>query len=472
MEDGYAPEQPTKCIEDGKKSDSQGTFGSIHESEDDSISVHSHASTTPTIPQSEKTRPTTLARTASVVPEAVIVPRSERRGLLARFALIPEIENSYHYSRKTKWFLTFVIAVCAMAGPMGSAIVMPVLQDISIAFDARHEITNMSVAVYMLSMAIFPLWWSSFSERLGRRTIYITSFILFVIFAILSAVSTNIAMLIVMRVLSGGAAASVQAVGAGTIADIWEVRERGKAMGIFYLGPLCGPLFAPIIGGALGQGLGWRSTQWFLVIYGCLTVIAIIFALPETLAKQHVTKPEARPDLARTTTRTSTVARTKSVLTHLNQIFIQPLTILAWLRYPPVMLSVYYASITFGSLYVLNISIQATFSTQPYGFSTLIVGLLYIPNSAGYLLSSIFGGRWIDNIMHREARKAGRYDEKGKLVLRPEDRMRENAWIAAILWPGALIWYGWTAEKGVLWICPMIANCTFWPSRHCGLNSC
>lgn len=61
--------------------------------------------------------------------------------------------------------------------------------------------------------------------------------------------------------------------------------------------------------------------------------------------------------------------------------------------------------------------------------------------------------------MHREARKAGRYDEKGKLVLRPEDRMRENAWIAAILWPGALIWYGWTAEKGVVWIVPMIANC-------------
>ncbi|KAF9697799.1 hypothetical protein EKO04_004130 [Ascochyta lentis] len=464
MEDGFAPEQPTRHIENEKEVESElGPSGSIHESEEDSISAHSHASTAPTIAQDAKntTRPAVLTRTTSVIPEAVVVPRSQRRGLLARFALIPEVQNPYHYSQKTKWLLTFVVAFCAMAGPMGSAIVMPVLQDISIAFNAKHEITNMSVAVYMLSMAIFPLWWSSFSERLGRRTIYITSFILFVVFAILSAVSTNIAMLIIMRVFSGGAAASVQAVGAGTIADIWEVRERGKAMGIFYLGPLCGPLFAPIIGGALGQGLGWRSTQWFLVIYGCLTVISIIFALPETLAKPLPAKPEARPDLTRTTTRASTVAKTKSTLTHLNQIFIQPLTILAWLRFPPVLLSVYYASITFGALYILNISIQATFSTQPYGFSTLIVGLLYIPNSAGYLLASVFGGRWIDKIMHREARKAGRYDEKGKLVLRPEDRMRENAWIAAILWPGALIWYGWSAEKGVLWICPMIANFFF-----------
>lgn len=45
-------------------------------------------------------------------------------------------------------------------------------------------------------------------------------------------------MLIAFRVLSGAAASSVQAVGAGTIADIWEVKQRGRAMGWFYLGPL------------------------------------------------------------------------------------------------------------------------------------------------------------------------------------------------------------------------------------------
>lgn len=72
---------------------------------------------------------------------------------------------------------------------------------------------------------------SSFSETLGRRTIYIISFSLFVVFSVLSAISSNIAMLIVFRVLGGGAAASVQAVGAGTISDLWEPFERGQAMG-------------------------------------------------------------------------------------------------------------------------------------------------------------------------------------------------------------------------------------------------
>lgn len=65
------------------------------------------------------------------------------------------------------------------------------------------------------------------------------------------------------------------------IQDIWEVRERGKAMGIFYLGPLCGPLLAPIIGGVLAEKLGWRSTQWFLAIYGGAVLSFLFFALPE-----------------------------------------------------------------------------------------------------------------------------------------------------------------------------------------------
>lgn len=177
---------------------------------------------------------TSSYRSASYYPP--IVPRHLRRGLLSRFTLVPEVTQPYHYPNQTKWLITFTVAAAAAAAPMGSAIIMPSLGPISREFDVSSTIANLSVALYMLSMSIFPLWWSSFSETLGRRTIYVVSFILFVLWGILSAVSTNIAMFIVMRVLSGGAAASVQAVGAGTIADIWEPKERGKAMGIFYLG--------------------------------------------------------------------------------------------------------------------------------------------------------------------------------------------------------------------------------------------
>lgn len=401
-------------------------------------------------------------------PKPVKVPRSQRRGLFGRFTIVAEVEEPKHYSRRTKWYITFVVALAAVAAPMGSAIIFPSLLQISDDLHTSPTITNLSAALYMLSMSIFPLWWSSFSETLGRRTIYLTSFTLFLLFNILAAISKNIAMLIVMRMLGGGAAASVQAVGAGTIADVWDVRERGRAMGIFYLGPLCGPLFAPIIGGALAERFGWRSTQWFLAIYGGAVLGFLFFALPETLKATKSPSSDAekdpssdRPNLTRTVSRQSVQRKTAKYIKKTKRIFLDPLKIILYLRFPAVLITVYYASITFASLYLLNISLQTTFSKPPYNFSTTLVGLTYIPNSIGYVLSSLFGGKWTDKIMAREARRAGRYDEKGKLMYRPEDRMRENAWIAAFLYPAALVWYGWTAEKGVFWLVPLIANFFF-----------
>ena len=204
-------------------------------------------------------------------------------------------------------------------------------------------------------MSIFPLWWSSFSETVGRRTIYLVSFALFVLWNALAAVSTNIAMLVIFRLLGGGAASSVQAVGAGTVADLWEVQERGKAIGIFYLGPLLGPLLAPILGGILGEKLGWRSTQWALVIYGGVLLVVLFFAQPETLkiTRPLLEDPPAEmaampPRLQRTTSAQKIQQEASKTVRSLKRIFLDPLKIILYLRYPAVMITVYYTSITFG----------------------------------------------------------------------------------------------------------------------------
>ena len=312
-------------------------------------------------------------------------------------------------------------------------------------------------------MAIFPLWWSSLSETFGRRSIYLVSFGMYVLWCVLSAVSNSIGMFIVMRMLNGGASASVQAVGAGTIADIWEVRERGRAMGIYYLGPLCGPLLSPIIGGGLNEAWGWRSTQWFSVIYGGVIWLGVVFGLPETLkARKPVVQTQAvghsgadRPPLERTTTKQSVQIKTKVWLAVLRQFFVDPLRILLTLRFGAVALTVWYASTTFWCLYFMNISVQQVFSAPPYNYSSIIVGCLYIPSSLGYIVSSVFGGRWVDYIMRRKAEKLDRKDEKGKLIFQPEDRIGSNAWTAAALFPISMLWFGWTSAKGVIWIVPV-----------------
>jgi hypothetical protein len=57
-------------------------------------------------------------------PSPVRVPKSDRRGLLSSICLVPEVENPYHYSYRTKWSVTFAVAFAAATTTLGSASIL------------------------------------------------------------------------------------------------------------------------------------------------------------------------------------------------------------------------------------------------------------------------------------------------------------------------------------------------------------
>lgn len=62
-------------------------------------------------------------RPQSIRPQPIKVPRSKRRGLFGRFTILAEVEEPKDYSNKTKWFITFIVALAALAAPLGSTII-------------------------------------------------------------------------------------------------------------------------------------------------------------------------------------------------------------------------------------------------------------------------------------------------------------------------------------------------------------
>lgn len=63
-----------------------------------------------------------------------------------------------------------------------------------------------------------------------------------------------------MRVFQALGSGAVLALGAGTLADIFDNHERGTKLGIFYGVPLMGPSIGPLLGGAITQKASWRAT--------------------------------------------------------------------------------------------------------------------------------------------------------------------------------------------------------------------
>lgn len=59
---------------------------------------------------------------ATPQPRLERVPRSERRGLLSSFLVVPEVRNPYQYSNATKWLMTATVALAGTTSSTGSSI--------------------------------------------------------------------------------------------------------------------------------------------------------------------------------------------------------------------------------------------------------------------------------------------------------------------------------------------------------------
>ncbi|CAO3679552.1 unnamed protein product [Rhizopus stolonifer] len=267
-----------------------------------------------------------------------------------------------------------------------------------------------SVNFLMISYLIQPLVWAILSDRLGRRYIYLISFSISVIGSICCALSVNIKMFIAFRAVSAIGSSSVMSMGAGTIADIFNPQERGRAFAYYSCGPLLGPALGPIIGGYLNTGLGWSSNFWFLAIFGLCILVAIFFLLPET--------------------RPGEKSRGWYLFSSLKPIIC-----------PNIALCIVYCGILFFALYLNNTILNRVYANQ-YGLSSGLVGLCYLPMALGAMIGGVLGGKISDKIYTRsKARVIEGYPEQRLSIL----MLGSMNFLQA----ASLIAYGWCIDKNV-----------------------
>jgi multidrug resistance protein len=151
--------------------------------------------------------------------------------------------------------------------PLASSMFAPAVEDVLREFHSSSTIlAALVVSIYILGYALGPLLVAPMSEIYGRSPVYHASNVLYVIFTIACAVSSNLSMLIVFRFLAGAAGSTPVTIGGATLGEMFSVEERGKAVSIWSMGPLLGPVIGPVAGGFLAQAAGWRWVFWLLTI--------------------------------------------------------------------------------------------------------------------------------------------------------------------------------------------------------------
>lgn len=151
------------------------------------------------------------------------------------------------------------------------------------AYNVSINQVSYLVSVNVLWLALGPIIWAPLSDTYGRRPVYLAAMVITLVSSIACAVAKSYGVQIFTRMLQGFGASGAIAVGAGSIADVFFLHERGLYNGIWIAISQSGPFISPMILGAVIEKLGWRWSLWVMAIFAGAFLVLIFCFLPETL---------------------------------------------------------------------------------------------------------------------------------------------------------------------------------------------
>ncbi|KAF2691686.1 MFS general substrate transporter [Lentithecium fluviatile CBS 122367] len=359
-------------------------------------------------------------------------------------------KNPMNWSPTVKWANVLVLSVISFLVPLVSSMLAPAVQLIMHDFHTSSTtFGTFSVSIFVLGFASGPLLLAPLSELYGRVVVYNGTNVLFLLFTMLCAISRDESTFLAFRFLSGFTGVATITIGSGTIADLMPREKRGKAVSIWSVGTILGPMVGPIIGGYVTEVADWRWMFWVIsIVIGVVTIIAFCI-LRETYTPVLLERKAIR--LRRATGNTSYRSKLASDLTSkelFKQSIIRPSKMLACC--PVVTILCTYVAILYGILYLLFATYSFVFK-EVYGFSTFEAGLVFIAGGAGTLVGLLYTSQFSDRTVKKH-KAAG-------IAVTPEDRLPLLITIpGALTFPLGLFIYGWTAEYRVHWIVPQIGT--------------
>ena len=113
-------------------------------------------------------------------------------------------ENPRAWSPGKKLMNVGIIAFMAILSPLASSMFTPGISQIAEDLKASEQEVIATTTGFVIMLGIGPLFLAPLSETFGRRNIYIWCFSIFTLLQIPTALSPNVAFLIVCRTISGG----------------------------------------------------------------------------------------------------------------------------------------------------------------------------------------------------------------------------------------------------------------------------
>jgi len=189
--------------------------------------------------------------------------------------------------------LIVLLAAVAALGPIATNLYLPALPAVREHFGASVAEVQVTFSVALVMFAFGILAWGPFSDRYGRRAAVLGGLGIMIVGAIVSLLARSLDVLIAGRALQAFGTATGLVTARAILSDLYPAEGIARRLASLTMVAVMGNALAPVIGGLISAGLGWRAIFGVLVLAALAVGVVVWRRLPETRP------PDARPPRGR-----------------------------------------------------------------------------------------------------------------------------------------------------------------------------
>ncbi len=180
--------------------------------------------------------------------------------------------------RRRRW-LTVVVMMATIMQALDGTIANVALPDIQGSLSATQEQVAWVITSYIVSAAIATPLAGFCAVRFGVRRILVSSVIGFTIASMACGAAQTLEQLVLFRALQGICGASLVPLSQTLMMEAYRREEQGKAMAMWGVGTMLGPITGPTLGGWLTDEYSWRWVFYINLPVGILCALGLMLLI-------------------------------------------------------------------------------------------------------------------------------------------------------------------------------------------------
>lgn len=164
-----------------------------------------------------------------------------------------------------------------------ASLLTPMAADLRISEGMAGQAVTATAAVALVTSLLITV----VTRKLDRRLVLIGLSVLLIFSNLLVAMSSNLAMLLVGRVLLGMALGGFWTLSAATMMRLVPEAVVPKALSVMFLGVSAATVFAAPVGSYVGDIIGWRNVFLGAAVLGALALVVQLATLPSLPPRGH-----------------------------------------------------------------------------------------------------------------------------------------------------------------------------------------